>query len=66
MKSLKVGLLCLAMSILAGEALACNGNGRCDEAPGQNKPTVAVPEPGSLPMLAAGILVIAAMRRWKK
>lgn len=66
MKTLKVGLLCFAMSTLAGQALACNGNGRCDQAPGQNKPTVSVPEPGSLPMLAAGILGIAAARRWTK
>lgn len=66
MNTLKLVLLSVALSALAGHAAACNGNGRCDEAPGHNKPQVSVPEPGPLSMLVAGIVGIAAARRWKK
>ena len=74
MKGLKMGLLCVVFSTIAGQVVAApggkgSGNGNAygyGYGNGHNNPVASVPEPGSLSLLAAGILAIAAIRRFKK
>jgi hypothetical protein len=53
--------------IIASPALACNGRGNCENAPGQNKPVRGAPGPlvgaAGLPVLAVGYGVFWLVRR---
>jgi hypothetical protein len=56
-------------SVIASPALACNGRGNCENAPGQNKPGRVHGAPGpiagaaGLPILAVGYGVYWLVRR---
>jgi hypothetical protein len=69
MKKVKVGLLCLAVTVLGSQAMAMAGK-PFDAATLRNENIspriVSVPESGSLAMLAAGVIGIGVMRRFKK
>jgi hypothetical protein len=66
----------LAGALLAGNlimgaphALACNGNGNCENAPGHNKDHVGAPGPiagAGLPILAVGFGVYWLVKRRRK
>ena len=66
MKSWKIGLLCLALSAIAGPAIAGQKGNSYSYGQNKNVPTVSVPEPGPLSLLAAGMVGVAAIRRFKK
>jgi hypothetical protein len=59
-------------TVLAPPALACNGRGNCENAPGQNKPGRVHGAPGpiagaaGLPVLAVGYGVYWLVRRRRK
>ena len=66
MKTIKFGLLCLALSAVAGQTMAMSGPYEPVVPGGQNGPTASVPEPSSLAMIAAGIIGVVVARRFSK
>jgi hypothetical protein len=61
--------LTFALIISAPPALACNGNGNCENAPGQVKKAQGAPGPiagAGLPILAIGYGVYKLMKRRRK
>jgi hypothetical protein len=64
--SLSAFALALTLIISAAPALACNGNGNCSNAPGQEKKTQGAPGPiagAGLPILAIGYGVYWLVKR---
>ena len=61
--------LAFTLIISATPALACNGNGNCENAPGQVKKAQGVPGPiagAGLPILAIGYGVYRLVKRRRK
>ena len=72
MKKVQVGLLCLVVSLIAGQAMAKdNGKEKKEKEHDRyeqkdKRPTASIPEPGSIALLGAGLLGLALARRSKK
>ena len=70
--TLSAAALASVLMIVAPPALACNGGGNCENAPGQNKPgpnTQGAPGPiagAGLPVLSIGYGVYWLVRRRRK
>ena len=67
--TLSASALAFALIISAPPALACNGNGNCENAPGQVKKTQGAPGPiagAGLPILAIGYGVYWLVKRRRK
>lgn len=65
---LSAAAFALTLAMAVPPASACNGNGNCENAPGQNKPGKVSGAPGpiagaGLPLLAAGYGVYWLVRR---
>jgi hypothetical protein len=72
-KSMKVALgifsAALALTLVPPPALACNGGGNCEDAPGQLKKVSGAPGPiagAGLPILAIGYGVYWLVKRRRK
>ncbi|KGT80366.1 hypothetical protein MA20_07090 [Bradyrhizobium japonicum] len=67
--TLPTAALAFTLMISAPPALACNGNGNCENAPGQVKKFEGAPGPiagAGLPMLAIGYGVYWLVKRRRK
>jgi len=66
---LSASALAFALMISAPPALACNGNGNCENAPGQVQKTQGAPGPiagAGLPILAIGYGIYWLVKRRRK
>jgi hypothetical protein len=64
-----VAVMALPLMFVPPSAMACNGNGNCDEAPGHNKDRFGAPGPiagAGLPALMIGYGVYWLVRRVRR
>ena len=64
--TLSAAALAFALMIVTPPALACNGNGNCDNAPGQMKGAPGPIAGAGLPILAIGYGVYWLVKRHRK